>query len=230
MASPDLDGELRSTADILRGVLDSTTDGILVVEATGRIITYNRRFADMWRLPEEILAAGDDARALEAALGLMTDPDAFMAKIRQLYDEPAAESFDVLALGDPLFSPDDALIEFQNRPSFQGISPVADTHLESFVVLQEPIPDGAMGLGLVTGVTACHVAVEYESDSHAGVIDGVFDRLLGGSDGGARILWKESGEGLKWAVVLVGAVAYLIALPTFFSVLMPLPGGRPAAA
>lgn len=32
------------------------------------------------------------------------------------------------------------------------------------------------------------------------------------------------------AVVLVGAVAYLVALPTFFSVLMPLPGGRPAAA
>jgi hypothetical protein len=31
--------------------------------------------------------------------------------------------------------------------------------------------------------------------------------------------------------VLVGAFAYLIALPTFFSVLMPLPGaGRPAAA
>ena len=32
------------------------------------------------------------------------------------------------------------------------------------------------------------------------------------------------------AVVLVGAVAYLVALPTFFSVLMPLQGGRPAAA
>lgn len=113
--------------------------------------------------------------------------------------------FDVLALGDPLFTPDDALIEFQNRPSFEGISPVSDTHFESFVVLQEPIPDGGMGLGLVTGVTACQVAVEYETDAYAGVIDGVYDRLLGGSDGGARILWKESGEGLKWAVVLVGA-------------------------
>ncbi len=32
------------------------------------------------------------------------------------------------------------------------------------------------------------------------------------------------------AVVLVGAVAYLVALPAFFSVLMPLPAGRPAAA
>ena len=32
------------------------------------------------------------------------------------------------------------------------------------------------------------------------------------------------------AVVLVGAVAYLIALQTFFSVLMPLQSGRPAAA
>jgi len=32
------------------------------------------------------------------------------------------------------------------------------------------------------------------------------------------------------AVVLVGAIAYLIALPAFFSVLMPLSGKRPAAA
>jgi hypothetical protein len=32
------------------------------------------------------------------------------------------------------------------------------------------------------------------------------------------------------AVVLVGAIAYLVALPAFFSVLMPLPAGRPAAA
>jgi hypothetical protein len=31
-------------------------------------------------------------------------------------------------------------------------------------------------------------------------------------------------------VVLVGAIAYLIALPAFFSVLMPLSGKRPAAA
>jgi hypothetical protein len=32
------------------------------------------------------------------------------------------------------------------------------------------------------------------------------------------------------AVVLVGAIAYLIALPAFFSVLMPLGTQRPAAA
>ena len=32
------------------------------------------------------------------------------------------------------------------------------------------------------------------------------------------------------AVVLVGAVAYLVALPAFFSVLMPLQAARPALA
>jgi hypothetical protein len=111
--------------------------------------------------------------------------------------------FDVLALGQPLFLPGDALVEFQSRASFQGIAPVADTHLESFVVLQEPIRDGGVGLGLVAGVTACQVFVEYESDAYAGVGDGHFDRLLGG-DGGARILWKEPGDGLKWALVLLG--------------------------
>src|SRR5689334_936188 len=89
--APDVPAELRSAAEILHGVLDSTTDGILVVDTTGRIITYNRRFADMWQLPEEILATRDDARAIEVALRLLPDPDAFMAKVRQLYDEPSAE-------------------------------------------------------------------------------------------------------------------------------------------
>jgi PAS domain S-box-containing protein len=92
--------DLHSATEILNGVLDSTTDGILVVDTTGRIVTYNRRFADMWKLPDEILATRDDARAVEAALRLLPDPDAFMAKVRQLYGEPGAESFDSLELID----------------------------------------------------------------------------------------------------------------------------------
>ncbi|MBY0275694.1 PAS domain S-box protein [Candidatus Binatia bacterium] len=96
----DLHGDLQSTTEILHGVLDSTADGILVVDTQGRIVTHNRRFADMWQLPADVLAERDDARALEAALRLLADPEAFLAKVQMLYGQPEAESFDSFALID----------------------------------------------------------------------------------------------------------------------------------
>jgi PAS domain S-box-containing protein len=97
---PDVLHDLQSTTEILHSVLDSTADGILVVDTEGRILTWNRRFADMWQLPGDVLASRDDARAIEAALRLLADPEAFVAKIQQLYGEPEAESFDSFALVD----------------------------------------------------------------------------------------------------------------------------------
>ncbi|MEW6272409.1 MAG: ATP-binding protein [Thermodesulfobacteriota bacterium] len=92
--------ELDPTAELLRSVLDSTADGILVVDRAGAIVTYNKRFADMWRLPDDVLASRDDERALSYAMRLLENPDAFLAKVQQLYGEPDAESYDVLRLRD----------------------------------------------------------------------------------------------------------------------------------
>ena len=35
--------------------MDATADGILVVDREGRIVSYNLRFVDMWRLPEGVV-------------------------------------------------------------------------------------------------------------------------------------------------------------------------------
>jgi len=96
----DVQSVLDSTTELLHSVLDSTADGILVVDLSGRIVTYNRRFADMWLLPEHVLATRDDERALQAALQLLADPASFLARVQQLYRDPEAESFDVLELRD----------------------------------------------------------------------------------------------------------------------------------
>jgi len=96
----DVQSVLDSTTEILHSVLDSTADGILVVDLDGRIVTYNRRFADMWPLPDQVLATRDDHRAIDATVALVADPESFLDKVRQLYREPEAESFDVLALRD----------------------------------------------------------------------------------------------------------------------------------
>jgi two-component system, cell cycle sensor histidine kinase and response regulator CckA len=44
---------------VLQATLESTADGILVVDLNGRVSAWNQRFADMWQMPRELLAAGD---------------------------------------------------------------------------------------------------------------------------------------------------------------------------
>ena len=92
--------ELRDALSLLSATLESTADGILVVDAEGRIASFNQRFAEMWNLPPHILASRDDERAMGHVLQQLVDPDGFVAKVRDLYDHPDAESEDVLEFKD----------------------------------------------------------------------------------------------------------------------------------
>ncbi|MGZ4172908.1 MAG: EAL domain-containing protein [Solirubrobacteraceae bacterium] len=92
--------EMAATLSLLTATLESTTDGILVVDALGRIVSHNRKFGDMWRMPPEILAARDDERMVACAIEQLLDADAFLSKIRELDEDPEAESYDLLEFKD----------------------------------------------------------------------------------------------------------------------------------
>jgi diguanylate cyclase (GGDEF)-like protein/PAS domain S-box-containing protein len=92
--------ELELSFSLLRATLESTADGLMVVDSAGRIQSHNRKFAEMWGLSEEILQTRDDAKALSNVLSHLKDPEAFLAKINELYIEPDAESFDLLEFKD----------------------------------------------------------------------------------------------------------------------------------
>ena len=91
---------LKETLSLLSATLDSTADGILVVDTAGRISSYNRRFAEMWQIPCEVLERGDDDEALGAVLAQLADPDGFVAKVRELYSQPDADSQDIIEFKD----------------------------------------------------------------------------------------------------------------------------------
>lgn len=92
--------ELEETLSVLRGTLDSTADGILVVDDAGKIVGFNRRIAEMWRLPEVDLAGRNHDEALQVVLSELKDRNGFLAVARDLHTRPEAESHDVLELTD----------------------------------------------------------------------------------------------------------------------------------
>ena len=92
--------EREEHASALVATVEAATDGILVVDGTGRIVQFNKNFIAMWRIPDEVLAARSDERALAFVLEQLVDPDAFLAKVKALYGDPDAESFDVLHFKD----------------------------------------------------------------------------------------------------------------------------------
>lgn len=89
---------LNQAHSALAATLESTTDGILVVNRAGKIVSFNRRFVDMWKLPESVVQSGDDSLVLSAVTPLIKDVDGFLNKVRELYAHETQESFDVLHL------------------------------------------------------------------------------------------------------------------------------------
>lgn len=95
-----VENRLREALSLQAATLEATADGILVVSSAGEWTAYNRKFVDMWHLPEEILASGDDQQALNYVLQQLIDPQAFLDRVMSLYAHPGETSFDVLQFRD----------------------------------------------------------------------------------------------------------------------------------
>src|SRR4051812_40628627 len=85
------------TVSVLQATLESTADGILVVDLAGKIVSHNRHFEEMWRLPPALIAANNDAagrrRLIEHVRTQLVDPHLFVDGIQDRYAEPASDSF-----------------------------------------------------------------------------------------------------------------------------------------
>ncbi len=92
------------TVSVLQATLESTADGILVVDLGGNIVSHNRHFEEMWRLPAALIAANNDApgrrRLIDHVRDQLVNPELFVDGIQDRYAEPQADSFDVLVFKD----------------------------------------------------------------------------------------------------------------------------------
>ncbi len=94
------EGALERSLSLLKAALESTADGILVVDRAGNIQTTNKKFLEMWHIPPELAGAGVDAPMLEYVTSQLKDPEAFLSKVKWLYAHPSRQSSDVIIFKD----------------------------------------------------------------------------------------------------------------------------------
>jgi diguanylate cyclase (GGDEF)-like protein len=65
----------------LQATLESTADGILVADLNGRVRAFNRRFAQVWGIPDDLLQQSDDATVYDWMKKSVVDPDAYARRL-----------------------------------------------------------------------------------------------------------------------------------------------------
>jgi diguanylate cyclase (GGDEF)-like protein/PAS domain S-box-containing protein len=67
---------------------EASIEGILVVSPEGQILSFNRRFLDLWGLPPAAIVSRSDSAVLARVRSLLADPDGFMRTVQELYRNP----------------------------------------------------------------------------------------------------------------------------------------------
>ncbi len=81
---------------LIKAIYEASPQGILVVDNKGIILFHNSKFVDIWRIPNELLtglevntAIGiNDTPILSASLKLVKHPEAFLDRVKELYENP----------------------------------------------------------------------------------------------------------------------------------------------
>lgn len=84
-AQVNLELEAQYQSTVMSAYLDESPDGILVVDAKNTIKTWNRRFLEIWDIPEEVMNTREADAALQIVVNQLKDPAVFVEKVMQLY-------------------------------------------------------------------------------------------------------------------------------------------------
>lgn len=104
--------ELERSLGLLRATLESTVEGILSLDLAGRPVAWNRRFVEVWRMPEEVLLLGD-GEGLAGAMSLRV-AGAALDPVHEARTDPEAEVWGVVELADG------RIVERQSLPQRSG--------------------------------------------------------------------------------------------------------------
>jgi PAS domain S-box-containing protein len=92
--------ELLFKSTLLETEEETTIDGILVVDRKGRRVQSNRRFAEIFNIPPEVLDRNDDQEMLACVRSQIHDPASFIERVQYLYPHQSEKARDEVQLKD----------------------------------------------------------------------------------------------------------------------------------
>ncbi len=103
---------LERTLSQLRATLESTGNGILVIDWQGQIVSMNRQFSQMWSIPDALLLDRNDAAIIDSLPRQVLESE--LARMRLLGIVDSGETEDVFRLTDG------RVFECKSRPQYLG--------------------------------------------------------------------------------------------------------------
>jgi PAS domain S-box-containing protein len=92
--------EAQRKIEVLESQLEASLEGSLVVWMDGSIVSFNRRFVEMWSLPPHALETESDQDITQAIFDQLVDPKGFEERVLYLYRNPERTPRDELELKD----------------------------------------------------------------------------------------------------------------------------------
>lgn len=93
-----VENELEKLVAELRATLESSADGILVMDLDGAIRSFNQRFAELWSLPAALLTERNDAGIHDWMAREVLDAESYAVRLQAIAENPLLEASDLLTL------------------------------------------------------------------------------------------------------------------------------------
>jgi len=77
--------KLKKSLSLVTATLESTVDGILVVDKKRIVRRFNKKFVDLWRISAEMMSTRNDQTLLASVLNQLSKPEIFLRKVEDLY-------------------------------------------------------------------------------------------------------------------------------------------------
>jgi diguanylate cyclase (GGDEF)-like protein len=92
--------ELESSLSLMKSTLESTADGILVVNEENVVVRSNQRFESIWQLPSGWQHIFDAEDIIDYLASQSRDPERFIKHMREMMSQPESAGYDQVVLKD----------------------------------------------------------------------------------------------------------------------------------
>src|SRR3989338_1886476 len=102
--------DLEKSLAIIKSTLESTADGILVVDKEGKIEFSNQNFLDMWSFASDYMSLRQSKIYIDHILQQINEPEKFKSTLKDLQENPTKVNY------DELYFTDGKVFEWYSKP------------------------------------------------------------------------------------------------------------------